>query len=101
MSLLKFIQDASNLLHFLFHHLQFLLLSPISHYNSYKRMGIDELRYLLTAFRTKKTYLCFHIAQLLLSITIIIIALTSKSHFKTPIVLVLEFVLFLTLAFDL
>lgn len=64
-------------------------------------MGLDELRYLLTAFRTKKTYLFFHIAQLLLSITIIIIALTSKAHFKTPIVLVLEFVLFLTLAFDL
>lgn len=64
-------------------------------------MGINELRYLLTAFRTKKTYLFFHIAQLMLSIAIIIIALASKSHFKTSIVLVLEFVLFLTLAFDL
>lgn len=56
---------------------------------------------MLTAFRTKKAYLIFQISQLLLSITIIIVALSSKSHFKTPLVLILEFVLFLTLAFDL
>lgn len=64
-------------------------------------MGIEEIRYILTAFRTKKTYLIFHISQLILSVAIIVIALSSKAHFKTPIVLILEFVLFLTLAFDL
>jgi hypothetical protein len=64
-------------------------------------MGFEELRYILTSFRTKKTYLIFHISQLVLSVAIIIVALTSKAHFKTPSVLILEFILFLTLAFDL
>jgi hypothetical protein len=52
-------------------------------------MGFEELKYLLAAFRTKKTYLVFHISQLVLSIVIIIIALNSKAHFKTPSVLIL------------
>ncbi len=56
---------------------------------------------MLTAFRTKKAYLIFQVCQLLLSVTIIVVALTSKAHFKTPTVLILELVLFLTLAFDL
>lgn len=64
-------------------------------------MGFEELKYILTAFRTKKTYLLFHVSQLVLSLAIIIIALNSKAHFKTPLVLILELVLFLTLAFDL
>jgi len=64
-------------------------------------MRLSELKYALTAFRTKKTYIALLMAQLVLSIAIIFIALTSKTHFRTPLVLGLEFVLFLSLAFDL
>jgi hypothetical protein len=39
--------------------------------------------------------------QLALSVAIIILALNSKAHFKTTAVLILELILFLTLAFDL
>jgi hypothetical protein len=34
-------------------------------------------------------------------VAIVVLALNSKAHFKTTAVLILEFVLFLTLAFDL
>lgn len=64
-------------------------------------MGFEEVKYMLTAFRTKKTYLIFHVSQLVLSVAIIVTALCSKGHFKTPLVLILELILFLTLAFDL
>lgn len=59
------------------------------------------MRYILTAFRTKKTYLVFQFSQLALSIIIIVAALNSNAHFKTVEVLILEYVLFATLAFDL
>lgn len=69
-------------------------------YNSIS-MRLAAVKYALTAFRTKKTYLAFLIAQLILSIVIVLLALTSKTHFRTPIVIGLEFALFLSLAFDL
>lgn len=55
----------------------------------------------MTAFRTKKTYVAFLIAQLVLAITIVPVALSSPKHFRTPAVILLEFLLFLLLAFDL
>lgn len=64
-------------------------------------MGLTELKYALTAFRTKKTYLILLIGQLVLSLAIVVVALNSKTHFRTPLVLTLELVLFLSLAFDL
>lgn len=64
-------------------------------------VNFTEIKYLLTAFRTKKTYLAFLISQLLLAIGIVPIALSSPSHFRTPSVIFLEVLLFLLLAFDL
>lgn len=64
-------------------------------------MDWQHLKYEMTAFRTKKSYLFFLIAQLALAIVIIPIALTSPNHFRTPSVIFLEFVLFLLFAFDL
>lgn len=52
-------------------------------------MWIEQLKYHVTSFRTKKTYLAFQILQLILSIVIIIVALNMKSHFKSIEVLIL------------
>jgi len=52
-------------------------------------MWVEQLKYQVTSFRTKKSYLIFQILQLLLSIIIIIVALNMKSHFKSIEVLIL------------
>ena len=64
-------------------------------------MNLAEIKYILTAFRTKKTYMLFLLGQLGLSIAIVVLALTSPTHFRAPSVLILELLLFLSLAFDL
>jgi hypothetical protein len=50
-------------------------------------MDLSELKYNITAFRTKKTYLIFLITQLILSLAIVCIALASNTHFRTPLVI--------------
>jgi hypothetical protein len=64
-------------------------------------VNLEEVKYHLSACRTRKVYLVFLVAQLLLAIAIVPIALTSPSHFRSPSVLILELVLFLLFAFDL
>lgn len=64
-------------------------------------VDFTELKYALTAFRTKKTYLVFLICQVILAVAIVPIALTNPKHFRTPWVIFLEVVLFFLLAFDL
>jgi hypothetical protein len=64
-------------------------------------MDYQHLKYELTVFRTKKSYLIFLMIQLALAIVIIPISLTSPNHFRTPMVIFLEFILFLLFAFDL
>jgi len=64
-------------------------------------MNLTELKYRLIAFRTKKSYLAFLITQLALSVAIVAVALASPTHFRASSVLILEFVLFGMLAFDL
>ncbi len=59
------------------------------------------MKYYIRNFRTKKDYLIFQVFQLLLALIIIVCAMTSSKHFKTPYVLWMEFVLLLTMAFDL
>ena len=60
-----------------------------------------EIKYYLTSFRTRKSYLIFQILQLILAIVIIVTALTSPTHFRSATVLYLEFVLLFLMAFDL
>ncbi len=62
---------------------------------------LDNVRYLLIAFRTKKAYMLFHISQLVLSVSIIAVALNSDNHFKSTNVLIMEFILLMTMALDL
>lgn len=66
-----------------------------------KMVDFTELKYSLTAFRTKKTYLVFLICQMILAVAIVPIALSNPKHFRTPWVIFLEVVLFFLLAFDL
>ena len=64
-------------------------------------MDFEQLRYQLTAFRTKRSYLVFLVGQVVLAVIIVIIALSSKLHFRTPLVIGLEIILLITLAVDL
>ena len=64
-------------------------------------LNFEEIQYKLKSFRTKKTYIAFLIAQLLLAFAIIPVALTSNKHFRSSYVVFLEFLLFLLLTFDL
>jgi hypothetical protein len=64
-------------------------------------VSLQEVRYRLAAFRTKRTYLLFLMGQLALAVVIVAVAFSSGSHFRTPAVLLLETLLFLTMAFDL
>lgn len=61
----------------------------------------EELVYYLANFRTRRSYMMFHIFQVILSFLIIICALSSANHFRQTSVLVMEFILLLCMAFDL
>ena len=52
-------------------------------------MNLTALKYTLIAFRTKKSYLAFLIVQLALSLSIVIVALASPTHFRASSVLLL------------
>jgi hypothetical protein len=64
-------------------------------------VDFTALKYTITAFRTKRTYLIFLICQMFLAVAIVPIALSNPAHFRTPWVIFLEVILFLFLAFDL
>lgn len=66
-------------------------------------MGIDkeEVKYYATNFRTRKSYLAFQIFQIVLSLIIIVSALTSPIHFRQSSVLYMEFLLLMCMSFDL
>lgn len=64
-------------------------------------LDFTRIKYTLTAFRTKKTYLVFLVGQLALALIIVPVALSNPAHFKTPFVIFLEVLLFLLFAFDL
>jgi hypothetical protein len=55
----------------------------------------------MTHFRTSKSYFAFQLAQLVLSIAIVVIALLSHELFRETVVLALECILILSMGFDL
>lgn len=66
-------------------------------------MGLskEELKYYLTNFRTRRSYMLFHVFQVCLSGLIVGRALTSPDHFRQSSILWMEFLLLLCMAFDL
>ena len=66
-------------------------------------MGLnkEEIKYYMTNFRTRRSYMMFHVFQVCLSLLIILFAFTSPDHFKTTTVLWLQFMLLICMTFDL
>ena len=64
-------------------------------------ISIQALKYYLTNFRTRQSYLIFQICQLLLSCLIILVALLSNDLFRAKAVLVMEGMLLLCMCCDL
>ncbi len=64
-------------------------------------ISFTNLRYYLTTLRTGTPYLIFQSLQLLLSLTIVILAFLSDDLFRESAVLWMEFVLLLLMCFDL